>query len=207
MTTLTKVQMPSLVSTMLTCEWEELNLFEGNTSSCFRLAWQPSKVSWTTSWVPMCSLPWAQCNRWIPMGSMGCVHTHWRIPAIEGWGSPSYIWSTMKKIGEVSWKLRKVGQIVSQAPALGPKHDKIWTRWVSHFPLESMLERVWLCKHSKMESWIEPFVVWWVVQMKEDECKLWAVRDHMLPWGVARKGRCYYQFVLKLQEGRDIHWS
>jgi hypothetical protein len=39
----------------------------------------------------MCSLPWAQCNIWIPIGSMECVHMHQGIFAIEGWGNPNHV--------------------------------------------------------------------------------------------------------------------
>jgi hypothetical protein len=42
-----------------------------------------------------------------------CVHMHQRIFAIEGWGSPSHIRSIMEKIGEISWKLKKIGRTVS----------------------------------------------------------------------------------------------
>ncbi len=40
---------------------------------------------------------------------------------------------------------------------------------------------------------VEPLVVWWVVQMKEDFCELKAVGEHMPPWSVARKEKCYCQ--------------
>jgi hypothetical protein len=49
--------------------------------------------------------------------------------AIGGWGSPSYVQSPMKKIGEDNRKVRKTDQDVSQAFAPGPKQDKIWTQW------------------------------------------------------------------------------
>jgi hypothetical protein len=51
--------------------------------------WKPTshematKVSQIASWVPMHLLPGAQCKRWILIGSMGCVHTHQGMPAIE----------------------------------------------------------------------------------------------------------------------------
>jgi hypothetical protein len=57
-------------------------MVEGIVCSYFRPMWKlascamVTKVSQTTSWVPMCSLPWAQCKKWIPIGSMGCVHTY-----------------------------------------------------------------------------------------------------------------------------------
>jgi hypothetical protein len=51
---------------------------------------------------------------------------HQKIPTIEGWGNLSHIQSIVEKTKEVSQKPKKIGQIVSQAPALGPKHDRIW---------------------------------------------------------------------------------
>jgi hypothetical protein len=63
MITSIKVRMPSLVNTMLTHRLEELNVFEGSTCSCFYPMWKVAsyatvtKVSQTTSWVLVCSLP------------------------------------------------------------------------------------------------------------------------------------------------------
>jgi len=51
---------------------------------------------------------------------MGCVHTHQRMPAIEGWGSLSREWSVMQKTGEDNQKARKTSQVVSQTPTLEP---------------------------------------------------------------------------------------
>jgi hypothetical protein len=66
-----------------------------------------AKMSQTTSWVPMSSLPWVQHKKWIPVGSMGCVHTHQGRPAIEGCGSPSHIQNVPEKIKEDNQKVRK----------------------------------------------------------------------------------------------------
>jgi len=132
---------------------------ERNACSCFSPTWKPishmiaTKVSWTTSWVPMHSLPWTQCKRWIPIESMGCVHMHWRIPTIERWGSPSHVRSDVENNAENNQKSRKISWVVSQMLAFGLKYDKIWTPWASNILLESMPERVWWCRHSKMESW------------------------------------------------------
>jgi hypothetical protein len=32
----------------------------------------------------------------------------------------------VEKFGEDNQKAKKIGQDISQTPALGPKHDKIW---------------------------------------------------------------------------------
>jgi hypothetical protein len=56
---------------------------------------------------------------------MGCVHTHWWMYVIERWGSPSRVQNAMQKIGEDNWKVKKIGQIVSQAFTPGLEHDKI----------------------------------------------------------------------------------
>ncbi len=119
MITLVKVQMPSLVNTMLTHQRKELKVVEGSACNCSHPMWKPkshamaTKVSRITSWVPMCSLLWAQHKRWVPIGSMGCVHTHWGMPIIEGWGSPSHIQNVVQKIGEDNRKARKIGPNVN----------------------------------------------------------------------------------------------
>jgi hypothetical protein len=132
MTTSTNVQMSSLVSTLLTHWQEELNMVERNACIYYHPTWKPTshtmatKVLRITSWVLMCSLPWTlECKKWIPIGLMGCVHTHRRIPTIKNWGSPNCVWNVMEKIGEDNWKAWKIGRIVSQTPALGLEHDKI----------------------------------------------------------------------------------
>jgi hypothetical protein len=40
--------------------------------------------------------------------------------------------------------------------------------------------------------------------MKEEMHKLGTIGDHMLPWGVAGKGGCYYQLVLRFQDRKDV---
>jgi len=114
MTTLVKVQMSSLVNTMSIHWWKELNMDERNTCNFFRPMWKlasctmMAKVSRTTSWIHVHLLPWEQHKRWIPIGSMGCVHTHQRIPTIEGCGSPNRIRSVAKKIGKNNQKAGKL---------------------------------------------------------------------------------------------------
>jgi hypothetical protein len=130
-----------------------------NTCNYSRPTWKPTsrtmvtKMSWITSWVHLHSLWWTQCKRWIPIRSMGCVHTHQRIPASEGWGSPSHIQSAMEKTGEASQKLGKIGWTISQTFVLGSEHDRIWAWWASNIPSGSMLESVWWCKCFEMEPW------------------------------------------------------
>jgi hypothetical protein len=84
-----------------------------------------TKVSQTTSWVPMRSLPWAQYKRRTPETSMGCVHMHRRISIIERYGNPSRVWKAMEKDGEDNQKARKASQTINQVLALRLKHDKI----------------------------------------------------------------------------------
>ncbi len=157
MTTSTSEHMLFLANAMLTCRQKELNMIEGNIGSYFHPMWKlachamATKVLWTTSWDPMHLLPWMQHKKWIPIRSMGCVHTHWKIFAIEGWGSPSRVWNAMKKIREDNQKAKKIGQIVNQVITLEPKHDKIWTWWALDIMSRNMLEKVWWCKCSKME--------------------------------------------------------
>ncbi len=126
--------MPSLVNTMLIC-WKELNMVERNTFNSFWLTWKlasfvmETKMSRIVSWLPMYSLPWVQHKRWIPMGSMGCVHTHKRRLAIEGCDSPRCVWNVVEKIRENNWKVGKIGWTISQTPTLGPKHDTLRCCW------------------------------------------------------------------------------
>jgi len=67
---------------MLISQQKELGVAKGIVCSYFHPMWKPTsctiaaKVLQTTSWVPVHPLPWAQCKKWIPIGSMGCVHTH-----------------------------------------------------------------------------------------------------------------------------------
>jgi hypothetical protein len=48
----------------------------------------------------------------------------------------------MEKTEEASQTPKKLDRIVSQALALGPKHDRIQAQWASNILLENMLERV-----------------------------------------------------------------
>jgi hypothetical protein len=75
MTMSTKVQIPTLVNIMLTCQRKELKMAKGSTCNCSQTMCKPTSHAMVTK-VPMRSLPWAQCKRWIPIGSMGCVHAH-----------------------------------------------------------------------------------------------------------------------------------
>jgi hypothetical protein len=158
MTTSIEVPMSSLVNTMLIRRWEELNVVEGNACNYYCPTWKPTshtmatKVWQVASWVLVCLLPWKQCRRWIPIGSMGCVHTHWRMHAFEGWGSSSRVRSVVQKTKENNQKVRKISWAINQAPTPRPKHDKIQAQWASNVMSKSMLKRVWWCKHSEMES-------------------------------------------------------
>jgi hypothetical protein len=114
MTSLARVWMPSLISTMSTSQQEELNVAERSTCYCFCPTWKPpscttaTKVLQITSWVPMRSLPWTQHKRWIPIGSIGCVDTHWGMLAIEGWGNPSHLRNVAQNIGKTIERLRRL---------------------------------------------------------------------------------------------------
>jgi len=205
-----RLQMPSLVKTMSTRQHEELNVFEGNTCTCFHPTWKSTshtmaiKVLQITSWILVCLLPWAQHKRWIPIGLMGCVHTHQRIPAIKGWGNPSCIQSAMEKIGEANRKLGKTSRIITKHLPWGynmkkfehdgfhiPHQIACWKGYDGADILVSNLE-------------VEPFVLQWVVQKKENMCELEVIWDHMLPRGVVGKGKCYCRFMLRFQEGMDV---
>jgi hypothetical protein len=139
---------------------------------------------------------------------MGCVHTHWGKPTIEGCDSLSHVQSAMEKNGEDNQKVEEIDRIISQVPTWGPKHDKIRARWASNIPSKNMLKRVWWCKRSKMESW--RWTICCLMNCSKGEGDMFvlaAIKYHMLSWGVVRKGRCYYWFTLRLQERRDVDQS
>jgi hypothetical protein len=133
--------MPSLISIMSTRWWDKLNVVEGSACNCSHLTWKPTscamatKVSQITSWVPVCSLTWVQRKKWIPIRLMGCVHTHWKMLAIKWWGGLNYIQSDVENTREDNRKVKKISRAMNQTLAPGPKHDKIWARWVSNIPL------------------------------------------------------------------------
>jgi hypothetical protein len=51
---------------------------------------------------------------------MGCVHTHRRMLAIEGWGSPNHVQNGMQKTSEDNRKVGKTSRVISQAHAYRP---------------------------------------------------------------------------------------
>jgi hypothetical protein len=114
MRTLFMVGIPFLVTIMSTPWREKLIVAEGNTCNYFRPSWKPTfhamvkKVLWTSSRVCVCSLPWVQLKRWIPIRSMGCVHTHWGRCIIEGCESQSHVRNIVEKIGEDNQKVGKL---------------------------------------------------------------------------------------------------
>jgi len=57
----------------------------------------------------MCSLPWVQCKRWIPIGSMGCVHTNQKISRNERSGSLTIFEILWKKLGKI---IERLGRLV-----------------------------------------------------------------------------------------------
>ncbi len=158
---------------MLIRWWEELNVVE-STCNYSHPTWKQTlrvmvaKVSQIASWVLVRLLSWTQCKSWIPIGSIGCVHTHWGMLAIEGWGCPSCIWNVMQKIGENNQKFRKISRVVSQTFTLGSKHDKIQTWWASNVSLKTMLEKGY--DGADVPKWnleVEPFVTRWIIQIEE----------------------------------------
>ncbi len=73
---------------------------------------------------------------------MGCIHTHQRMPAIEGWGGPSRVQNVVQKTKEDHQKARKTGRVVSQVPTFELEHNKIWAQKALNVLLKNMLERV-----------------------------------------------------------------
>jgi hypothetical protein len=172
--------------------------------ACFRPTWKSTsssmvtKVLQTTSWVHVHSLGWVQRKKWMLVRSMGCVHTHWRKPTIERCGSLSYVWSVVEKIGEVNWKVGKIGGTISQTPIPRPEHDKIQAWWASSILSKNMLKRIWWCKCSKMESWK------WTIC-----CPMSCLKKgkHIRARGNKKSHvllRCCCWFTLRPQERKDI---
>jgi hypothetical protein len=55
---------------------------------------------------------------------------------------------------------------------------------------------------------IKPFIVRWIVQTKEDMCKLGGVEIHMSPWNVARMDICFKfgpKFMAKMNKHPWTH--
>jgi hypothetical protein len=51
---------------------------------------------------------------------MECVHTHQKIPTIDGCGSLSHVQNFVEKTREDNQKVGKTNQVVSQMPTLRP---------------------------------------------------------------------------------------
>ncbi len=72
--------------------------------------------------------------------------------------------------------------------------------------LETMLERVWWCEHSKMESWSWTSCCSMNYSKGGNTRMLGVVGDWKLLWGVVGNGKCCCQLMLRLKEGRDVDW-
>jgi hypothetical protein len=131
---------------------KELNVVEGNACSYFCPTWKPAshamptKVSQTTSWIPLCSLPWSQCKRWIDRWDV-CTCTKGYLQLRDGVIQVMFI----EKIGEYNRKVGKINWTINQALTFGSKHDKIQAWWALNILLKNMLKRVWWCGCSEME--------------------------------------------------------
>jgi hypothetical protein len=84
-------------------------------------------------------------------------------------------------------------------------HDKIRAEWASNIPSKNMLEMVWWCKHSKINFLNQIIYCPMNCSNRRKHTRLKAVENHMLPWNVLLKKKCY-GLVLKFQEGRGC-WS
>jgi hypothetical protein len=52
---------------------------------------------------------------------------------------------------------------------------------------------------------VEPFIAQWIIQTEDHIHELGMVEDHNLPWSVVGKEMCYYWFMLRLQEKKDVN--
>ncbi len=87
-----------------------------------------------------------------------CTCIKWYLQ--KGWGSPNCGQSTMEKIGEDNRKARKTSWAINQMPTFGLENDKIWTLWALDVLLKNMLNNIWWCKCSKIESWNQTICCW-----------------------------------------------
>jgi hypothetical protein len=94
---------------------------------------------------------------------------------------------------------------VCQTFALGLEQDKIWAWWASNVLLESMLDRVWWCKCSEMESWNWTICCPMSCSNGRRHTRARGVEDHMSFWSVVGKEMCCCWLVLRLQERRDVN--
>jgi len=111
---------------------------------------------------------------------MGCVHTHRGMLIIEGWGSPSWIWSVVQKTGED--KCLPLGQNMINFEHNRRQMSCQKTCWKGYDGANIL----------RWNFEVEPFVVQWVVQMEEDTHKLGVIED------VVGKEMCCCQLVLRL---------
>jgi hypothetical protein len=70
------------------------------------------------SCVPMHVLPWPQHKTWMPNGSRGCIHTHWKKPTIKYVGIPIHSATTNKTWG-------RIGLAMSLAHKSRLEHERI----------------------------------------------------------------------------------
>jgi hypothetical protein len=71
------------------------------------------------------------------------------------------IQNAIEKSGDVSRKLEKIGQNVSQTFVPKPKFDRMWTWWVLNILLKTIL--VYGVNILNWNLEVEPFVAQWIV--------------------------------------------
>jgi hypothetical protein len=83
-----------------------------------------TKMSQIASWVLICSLPWTQHKRWIPIRSMGCVHTHQGYLQLKDVLLQVVVETLWKKTRKNNQNVKKTSWVVNQMFAPRPEHDK-----------------------------------------------------------------------------------
>ncbi len=90
--------------------------------------------------VPMHVLPWPQHKTWMPNGSRGCIHTHWKKPTMKDVGIPIHM-QRQTKLGKNRFSYEPCSQI------------KAWT-WKDKCLMNIMcLMKVCWYKCYEMQSW------------------------------------------------------
>jgi len=138
-----------------------------------------AKVSWITSWAPVHSMPWAQHKRWISIRLMACVHTHWGIHNVEGWGNPSHVRNVVENTKEDNQKVGKINQVISQTSIPRLEHDKIRHDGLQIFRQKACWKGYDGVGILRWNLEVESFVTRWIVQMEKNTLAGGGERSHV----------------------------
>jgi hypothetical protein len=82
-------------------------------------------VSWSVSWVAMCSFSHKQCSKWIPKSSMVWPHLAlWKMQNCRMWYIEMKIWDVVRKWAENKQNKGVLGWTNNQALVVGLTHEQ-----------------------------------------------------------------------------------